>query len=73
MNNALKTNENKKCFAYYERNGIESCTVLTSSDCNGKDCPFFKTKEQFDIDIEKANKRLASICVASDIIKKYTR
>lgn len=32
---------------------------------------FFKTKEQYEKDIETANKRLASIGVPTDVIKKY--
>ena len=73
VNNVLKANEKEKCFAYSKKNGKEFCTALTSSDCNGRECPFFKTREQYDIDIEKANRRLALISVASDIKKKNTR
>lgn len=62
----------KNCFAYSTKsNGICFCSVLTDMICEGRKCPFFKTQVQYEKDIEKANKRLTSIGVPTDTIKKY--
>lgn len=62
----------KNCFAYLTKsNGMCACSVLTDMVCECKNCSFFKTKEQYEKDIEKANKRLASIGVPINVIQKY--
>lgn len=61
----------KNCFAYSTKNGMSVCSVLTEMICEGKKCVFFKTKEQYEADIEKANEHLASMGVPKDVIKKY--
>lgn len=49
----MKTN----CFSYTD-NG---CVALNEDYCKNGDCAFFKTKEKAKQDLEKANKRLASL------------
>ena len=34
------------CFAYHEVG--RKCLVLTENVCKTKECPFYKTKEQYD-------------------------
>lgn len=41
------------CFGYKSGN----CTVLTELFCKKGKCPFCKTKEQYDSDREKAEKK----------------
>ncbi|WDC83313.1 hypothetical protein PL321_11085 [Caloramator sp. mosi_1] len=48
-------NDAKDCFAYRNKR----CTVLTSTDCVG--CKFYKTREQYKLDIAKAMDRLNSL------------
>ena len=44
---------NKDCFAYKYNN----CSILTEKLCeNGGKCSFYKTQEQFKLDVERANK-----------------
>lgn len=62
----------KNCFAYSTKSdGVCTCSALTEMICESKKCSFFKTKEQYEADIEKANKHLASIGVPTGVIKKY--
>lgn len=50
----------KDCFAYGETpGGKPSCAALTKIDCAG--CKFYKTKEKFYDDRDKANRRLRRI------------
>lgn len=44
---------NKDCFGYK----YHSCTVLTEMLCKKGDCPFYKTKEQFNNDAERAREK----------------
>lgn len=46
-----------KCFALRR----DRCTVLVVRRCQGEDCPFFKTKEQFDMDQQQALERIQSL------------
>lgn len=46
---------NTDCFAY-KRN---SCTALKVKQCDG--CSFYKTKEQFELDQQKALERILSL------------
>jgi hypothetical protein len=49
--------EKTDCFAYK----VRECTVLTKKLCkNGGDCPFYKTKEQYDSDRIKYEKIAAA-------------
>ena len=43
----------KSCFA---NNGNEKCTVLRNTNFGEKDCPFYKTREQYSTDLIKADK-----------------
>lgn len=49
---AVAENKMKKdCFAYK----MKKCTALTEIVCkDGSECPFYKTREQFNEDAEKA-------------------
>lgn len=42
--------EKKDCFGYK----LNRCTVLCEMVCEKSECPFYKTREQFDTDAEKA-------------------
>jgi hypothetical protein len=62
----------ERCFAYCTKsNGIATCSILKVMLCDSKKCTFFKTQEQYEKDIEKADKRLKVIGVPTDVIKKY--
>lgn len=41
------------CFAY----GMGKCKILTSTYQNPKDCPFFKTKRQLEMEAQKYGTR----------------
>jgi len=41
----------KDCFAY-KFDGF--CSALAEMECRRRKCPFYKTREQFDADAEKA-------------------
>lgn len=60
----------KKCFGHSGRNG---CRVLEVSQCQGSACSFYKTRKEFEVDIQKANQRLAVLDMAeqSYIAGKY--
>lgn len=59
------------CFAYYTKGTSHFCFALSEILCDYKECPFFKTKEQCEEDEEKVIKRLTSIGIPIDVIKKY--
>jgi hypothetical protein len=40
---------NKDCFAYRSRR----CGVLTERICNRRKCPFYKTRKQYNEDLDK--------------------
>ena len=42
------------CFAAAERRGREYCVATTYKTCKGKDCPFYKSREQFWEDARRA-------------------
>lgn len=44
----------KTCFAASECRGREYCVATTYRTCKGKDCPFYKTREQFWADRRRA-------------------
>lgn len=44
----------KDCFA----NNGRTCWVLTSNDFNGRECPFYKTKDQLDTERHATSMRL---------------
>ena len=45
------------CFAYRNK----SCTILTIKKCEGPECVFYKTKEQFELDQEREQWREYSL------------
>ena len=49
---------NKKCFAYDQKEG---CLALHDNSGCGRNCPFRKTKVQFEANRKSAEKRLASL------------
>lgn len=51
----MNTEKKTECF------GLEMgrCRVLTKTDC--QNCPFYKTKRQFELDRAKSNKRLKKL------------
>lgn len=40
---------NKDCFAYRSNR----CGILTKRICNRRKCPFYKTRKQYDEDLDK--------------------
>lgn len=50
------------CFAYHQSG--KKCLILIENVCVNRDCPFYKTKEQYSADIVKygktASQRLAN-------------
>ncbi|MBZ4669576.1 MAG: hypothetical protein JG775_2731 [Defluviitaleaceae bacterium] len=56
MNN-MNINEVKECFAYKNK----KCSILKSNKCEGIDCGFFKTKEEFKLGQKKALERILSL------------
>lgn len=59
------------CFAYSTKGTSHFCFALSEILCDDKECPFFKTKEQLEADEEMVIKRLTSIGILTDVIKKY--
>lgn len=57
----------RDCFAYV--NG--KCSALETKDCDG--CSFYKTKEQYEMDRQKALERIRSLNVERQkyIFEKY--
>ena len=53
----MNNKDTKDCFAYRNKR----CTILTIKKCEGPECVFYKTKEQFDLDQEKAMERILSL------------
>ena len=51
--------EKAECFARSKDMG--GCQVLTSTDFKGRTCPFYKTRDQFKLDREQADRRLLRI------------
>ena len=49
----LVGNERKECFAY---SGI-GCQILTEMVCRTRDCPFFKTRLEYEVDKKIADRR----------------
>mgnify|MGYP002516931400 CR=1 FL=1 len=49
----LVGNERKECFAY---SGI-GCQILTEMMCRTRDCPFFKTQLDYEVDKRIADRR----------------
>ena len=47
-----------ECFACGKTN---SCLILQDTDFKGHDCPFYKTKETYKIDRERADRRLLAL------------
>lgn len=45
------------CFAYRNR----KCSVLTVKKCIGKECGFYKTLEQYQLDRQKALEKIRSL------------
>lgn len=57
------------CFAYKQN----SCTALKVKQCEG--CSFYKTKEQYELDRQKALERIRSLDAERQkyILEKYYR
>lgn len=53
MHETVKTKTD--CFAY--RGEKPDCAVMYARDCDSGECPFYKTKEQFDEDACRAKIR----------------
>lgn len=47
----------ENCFAYVHRGVRPVCSVLTEMMCSYKNCPFYKTKEQYKAGITKLELR----------------
>ncbi|SHJ77575.1 hypothetical protein [Paramaledivibacter caminithermalis] len=56
MNN-MDVSDAKDCFAYKNK----KCTILKLNKCEGIDCGFFKTKEEFKLGQKKAIERILSL------------
>ena len=48
------------CFAYKKG----KCNVLKVKQCQGEECPFFKTREQFGEDKKKVLRRINSLDIS---------
>lgn len=47
------------CFGYCQETGC--CLVLSDNHFNGRECPFFKSKEKFMTDRLKAEQRVSAL------------
>lgn len=50
--------------------GKKHCHILTEDVCIYGDCPFYKTREQFDADRKKYDRVCSSRCVRESISRK---
>jgi hypothetical protein len=59
----------KDCFAYKNK----KCSILKSRKCEGTQCGFFKTKDEFELGQKKALERILSLDrgLVELIIDKY--
>ena len=63
--------EKRDCFAYLKDK--ERCRILTELVCAVRDCPFYKTQEQFKagrLDADKKMLRLCGIAQAHELKRK---
>lgn len=55
------------CFAFRRMGDREKCTILSDTYFNGrKECPFFKTNEQYQRDCRKYPVRVMAYCSNGD-------
>ncbi|MFU0824078.1 hypothetical protein [Clostridium sp.] len=55
--NDMNVKDVKNCFAYKNKR----CIILKSNRCEGTDCGFYKTKEEFKLGQKKALERILSL------------
>ena len=66
---AIDTTDARDCFGYKNRR----CTVLKSRKCEGIQCGFYKTNEEYELGRERALERINSLDDATrrNIIETY--
>jgi hypothetical protein len=55
--NDMNVSDAKDCFAYKNN----KCTILKSNKCEGTECGFYKTKDEFKLGQKKALERILSL------------